>query len=66
MSPKNWLSVTCGVILIAIFGPVGMCGLLMTASMGRPDPYGFDSVAIACLLVGALLVGIGVYLVRRR
>lgn len=60
-SNDELLGVGCSTLLLIIFVPVGVCGVLVVT--GNPsDPYGFKQVAYFCIALAAFLL----YLAGRR
>jgi hypothetical protein len=63
---NTWPRASCGIALIAVFAPVGLCGLFYSVELQGNDPYGFMGIAAPSLVIGIALTGLGVYFLKRR
>ncbi len=64
----SWISVTLGVLLLLVFIPVGLCGLVLSFSLNTatdPVANSLAPFAYVSLAVGALFVYVA-YLVLKR
>jgi len=60
--PPSPLGVACGVALLVVFVPIGLCGALVAVR----EPYGPPSFAYLCMAVSALFILVAYLIMRRR
>ncbi len=65
---RSWVDVAAGVILIVIFAPVGLCGVLLAAFSLSAGPDGFQTLLFGigmAVVAGLCLYGAAKLLVKK-